>query len=112
MSSERTQFQKDVFRRVDEILHFIWDPIGVCEIPQARDEYQSYVPKVAGFLLEQKKKEELEAYLHWLESEHIGCPVTDETRAHTKEVVEILHDHFEWMKQEADPDRQRTTRGK
>jgi hypothetical protein len=87
MSSERTHFQKAVFRRVDEILHYVWDPIGVCEIAQARDEYQSYVPKVAGFLLEKKDKEELRAYLHWLESEHMSCPVTGETQAHTKEIV-------------------------
>jgi hypothetical protein len=111
MSSERTQFQKAAFRRVDEILHYVWDPIGVCKIPQARNEYQSYVPKVAGFLLERKKKEELEAYLHWLATEHMGLSDTNEGRTHTKEVVDILFDHFEWMQKEPIQPPE-TTRGK
>lgn len=27
---------------VDEILHYVWDPIGIAGIPQCRDEYSSY----------------------------------------------------------------------
>lgn len=111
MSSEHIQFEKAVFRRVDEVLHSIWDPIGVREIPQARDEYQSYVPKVAGFLLEHKKKAELEDYLHWLATEHMGLSDTAEGRAHTKAVIKILYDDFERMKKEPIQPPE-TTRGK
>jgi uncharacterized membrane protein YheB (UPF0754 family) len=56
--------------------------------------------KIAGFLLEKKKKEELEDYLHWLATEHMGLSDTDEARAHTKKVVDILFDHFEWIQKE------------
>ena len=43
--------QKKIFQRVDEVLHYIWDPIGVSEIPVARDEYHSYTPQVFSLLL-------------------------------------------------------------
>ncbi len=34
--------------RIDEILHFVWDPIGVSKngFPNARDEYSSYVAEI------------------------------------------------------------------
>ena len=28
--------------RVDEVLHYLWDPIGVSDAPEARDEYYGY----------------------------------------------------------------------
>lgn len=37
---------EELYRRVDEVLHYIWDPIGVRGVPQARDEYDSYLPKI------------------------------------------------------------------
>lgn len=38
----------ELFRRVDEVTHYIWDPIGVSGIPQARDEYNSYLTAIFG----------------------------------------------------------------
>jgi hypothetical protein len=36
--------QDELYRRTDEVLHYIWDPIGVAGVPEARDEYDSYLP--------------------------------------------------------------------
>tara|TARA_R110002072_G_scaffold266301_1_gene425152 strand:+ start:5080 stop:5358 length:279 start_codon:yes stop_codon:yes gene_type:complete len=33
-------------RRVDEVLFYNWDPIGINHYPAVRDEYQSYVPSI------------------------------------------------------------------
>jgi hypothetical protein len=33
-------------RRVDEILFYKWDPIGINHYPVARDEYRSYIPSI------------------------------------------------------------------
>jgi hypothetical protein len=30
---------RDLYRMVDEILHYVWDPIGVAGEARARDEY-------------------------------------------------------------------------
>ncbi|RZI59193.1 MAG: hypothetical protein EOP14_04400 [Pseudomonas sp.] len=35
-----------LLRIVGEVLHYIWDPLGVAGVPQARDEYDSYVGPV------------------------------------------------------------------
>ena len=38
----------ELHRRTDEVLHYIWDPIGVSGVPTARDEYSGYVPRLVG----------------------------------------------------------------
>ncbi len=35
--------EAELFRRVDEVAHYIWDPIGLCGHPEARDEYSGYL---------------------------------------------------------------------
>lgn len=37
---------RELSRRVDEVLFYVWDPIGVADEPYARREYESYVAKV------------------------------------------------------------------
>jgi len=32
-----------IYRKIDEILWFDWDPIGISDVDDARDEYESYV---------------------------------------------------------------------
>jgi len=39
MKSDLNHQEKELYRRTDEILHYLWDPIGVSDTPQARDEY-------------------------------------------------------------------------
>ena len=39
---------KELFRRIDEVSHYHWDPIGVSDTAYARGEYQSYVPVIFG----------------------------------------------------------------
>jgi hypothetical protein len=41
-----TQGEKELNQRIDEVLPYLRDPIGVAGIPLAGDEYQSYVPKL------------------------------------------------------------------
>ena len=44
-------FDKDELRkRVDEILFYVWDPIGVSPEPCARGEYNNYVSEVLQLL--------------------------------------------------------------
>ena len=35
-----------IFRSIDKILWNDWDPIGVNQISEVRDEYQTYVPGI------------------------------------------------------------------
>ena len=63
---------KELLRRIDEVLHYRWDPIGVAGVPQARDEYESYVPQVFQLLKETVDGSDVADYLNWLSTEHIG----------------------------------------
>jgi hypothetical protein len=49
-----------------------WDPIGVSEIPEAQDEYDSYVPAVYKLLITRRPQHEVFDYLWRLETEHMG----------------------------------------
>ncbi len=35
-----------LYQRIDEIIHYLWDPIGISDFPAARDEYKSYLPQI------------------------------------------------------------------
>lgn len=85
------------------MLYYVWDPIGVRDVGDARDEYESYVPQVVGLLVEERGKKALFDHLYLLESERMGLSITEESLSHTKEVVDILHSHHESLKKKADP---------
>jgi hypothetical protein len=38
--------EKELYQRIDEVIHYIWDPIGINGAPEARDEYYTYLPEI------------------------------------------------------------------
>jgi hypothetical protein len=79
--------EKELLRRIDEVLFYVWDPIGVARVPEARDEYESYVPQIFRRLNATTDGREVAEYLHWLSTEHIGVGAN---QAHDAEVAELL----------------------
>ncbi len=61
----------ELFKRVDEVVHYIWDPIGICEHPQARDEYHSYLAAIFS-RVKSGKAEDIIEYMKWAAGEHMG----------------------------------------
>jgi len=61
-----------LYRQTDEILHYMWDPIGVAGVAQARDEYHSYLPQVFKLVLNNESKEKIATYLLDIEENQIG----------------------------------------
>jgi len=55
---------------------FIWDPIGVADVPQARDEYDSYVGGVYRVLASGGSLAEIEAHLRDIEVRMMGLDKT------------------------------------
>jgi len=50
--------------KVREVLMREWDPIGVCDEPEAQDEYDAYVGKVYVMLMDERASAEMiAAYL-------------------------------------------------
>ncbi|MCE5340625.1 MAG: hypothetical protein LLF92_05795 [Planctomycetaceae bacterium] len=63
---------KELYRRVDEVIHYLWDPIGVAGEPYARNEYESYVPKIFGMIKADKESETISKYLHDIINDKMG----------------------------------------
>ncbi|MEC5386638.1 hypothetical protein VVD49_12955 [Uliginosibacterium sp. H3] len=59
---------------VDEVLHYVWDPIGISRIPQARDEYHAYLPQVFALLIGNADEEGIASYLHETATGRMGLP--------------------------------------
>ncbi|MCC4283920.1 hypothetical protein LL273_09290 [Marinobacter salarius] len=70
--------QLEFYRRVDEILYYKWDPIGVSDSDWARDEYQSYLPRVFVLALEGNSSEIIANYLGVVSTESMGLSHTPE----------------------------------
>ena len=64
--------EEQLYKAVDEILFYIWDPLDCKEIPAARDEYRSYVPKVFKLLISDVNEKEIAKYLSNLEANSMG----------------------------------------
>ena len=95
MGRQLTPFEKELYQRADEVLHYVWDPIGVSGVPQARDEYDSYLAQVFGMLAESKGKDAISGYLVKVEEERMG--LTPSTEQATR-VAEVLLDWLEVLR--------------
>jgi len=60
-----------VYKKIDDILWFDWDPIGINDMAP-RDEYQSYVPDMLNLKKSGADIETIAQRLHKLETEHMG----------------------------------------
>jgi hypothetical protein len=49
-----------------------WDPIGVADIAEAQDEYDSYVSKIHGMLIRHEPRHKLVDHLWWIETQNMG----------------------------------------
>ena len=67
-----------LYQAVDEVLFYVWDPIGVSRSPWARDEYQSYLPQVFQFVREGQSEEAIANFLTAITAERMGLSLTAE----------------------------------
>lgn len=61
-----------LYRAVDEVLHYLWDPIGVANIPEARNEYYGYLPGVFALLMDGGDEDEIARHLGAISTERMG----------------------------------------
>ena len=74
-------------RAVSEVLHYVWDPIGVAGTPEARDEYEGYVDGVCGLLWRSAEANAVTAHLVGIAEDAMGLPDTQERAARAAEVL-------------------------
>jgi hypothetical protein len=64
--------QMELYRRIDEILFYKWDPIGISDLDWSRDEYQTYLPQVFQLTLTNDNPKPIAEYLTWVTIERMG----------------------------------------
>ena len=85
--SDRLDQARSYHAAIREVLLREWDPIGVGDIPEAQDEYDSYVGQVHGLLLRREPLYKMVDFLWWAETDHMGlCG----NRRRTEQVAERL----------------------
>lgn len=87
MGTKLPDNELELYRRVDEVLHYVWDPIGVATIPEARDEYQGYLPDVFRMLQDGMGESSVATYLDSVATERMGLDANSE---HSKRVAHLL----------------------
>ena len=72
---------------ISEILHYIWDPIGIAGIPEARDEYEGYVAAILSLLRSDAGESAIVDYLVEVETDSMGL---ERPREHSIKTAELL----------------------
>jgi hypothetical protein len=67
-----------LYSACDEVLHYVWDPIGVSGIPETRDEYYGYVPTVFSMVRNNQNVTNIAAYLTEITTERMGLAKNEE----------------------------------
>lgn len=70
--SKNVRAKQFLIEEIQKILLKEWDPIGIQDIPEAQDEYDSYVPDVCKLIQSKKTASEIFDYLWGIETEHMG----------------------------------------
>ncbi len=89
---------QELLRIVGEILHYIWDPIGVAGVPQARDECDGYVGPVFTLLRSGASDADISAHLEQIVATRMGLPSRKER---SDEAASVLTDWRDYQAQVA-----------
>ena len=92
MAHGRNKYQSRENRaRVRGILLHDWDPIGIQDVPEARDEYDRYADKAYVMLMDETETADMiAAYLYEIATEHMGLGASQQGAEICKSVAETL----------------------
>lgn len=87
---------------IREVLLYAWDPIGIQDVPEVQDEYDSYVGGVYRLLASGASEEQLVDHLRLIETSNMGLSVPDELhqakwKANLRDVVSRLQRLNVWL---------------
>ena len=87
MGQKLSQQDLELYKRVEEVLHYIWDPIGISDEPYARSEYYTYSGIVFSLLKRSEEGKAISDYLVEVEVKQMGLGPSQEK---AKRVAGIL----------------------
>jgi hypothetical protein len=77
----------ELYQRVDEVLHYVWDPIGVSTMARGRDEYYMYLPDVFALVTRDVDARTIAEYLNEVTTQRMGLA---KDPSHTLQVANLL----------------------
>ena len=89
--------EKELLSRVNEVLYYLWDPIGVSDVPEARDEYDSYALQVFSLLKKKTSQEKIANYLSQIVTDNMGLTGNNQ---HDKNIARILINWMEFFEED------------
>jgi hypothetical protein len=95
MPIQEPVFADELRQRVDEVLHYLWDPIGVSRAPTARDEYCRYVAPALDLLYRRASGADISKYLLEIESEGMGLSAQPQRALAVAELLVRWHQTLE-----------------
>ena len=89
-TSERLAKAREYHAAIRLVLLNEWDPIGVSDVPEAQDEYDSYVGEIYALLIRRRPVHEVFDLLWWIETEHMGLLGSHSRTQHVAERLTAL----------------------
>lgn len=68
----RNKRVKEIMTSIGQILHNDWDPIGVRGVPEAQNEYESYIGEVYRLIVSGASEEAICSHLSQIEVQAMG----------------------------------------
>ncbi|MBV9829412.1 MAG: hypothetical protein JO001_27655 [Alphaproteobacteria bacterium] len=91
MADGRNKQWREDCAKIGAVLMQEWDPIGVRDVPQAQDEYDSYVGHIYTMLMgERASADAIAAHLDNIATHRMGLLPTTEGMEHSRRVAETL----------------------
>jgi len=86
---------KELNQRIDEVLYYVWDPIGVSEEPCARAEYSSYTMTILNYVI----NEDLNQIAHQLSKIETGSMGLTANNEQNLKIAQRLLDYKDAVEQ-------------
>lgn len=80
----------EIFQRLDEILFYQWDPIGISYSNGVRHEYEAYLPQLLYIAFTDRSVKAVMSYLDYAAAEWIGLAVKQEKLEEIAEMIILL----------------------
>jgi hypothetical protein len=94
MGTRLSPKEEELYRRTDEVLHYLWDPCGVSDAPEGRGEYYSYLPEIFTLLKQGADAAALSHRLSSIESDRMGTSGRADRLLEIGELLVAWRDHL------------------
>ena len=86
--------EAELYKRCDEVLHYIWDPIGIAGAPGARREYYAYLPSIFARVRDEVDADQIVEDLIMIEEQRMTLIGN---RENARPAVDVLMKWREWI---------------